>query len=131
MRAVAYMGAARMRMCACAQHPHAHVHRANVTGADTLGGTGDAVVVLGTEKKALVLLPAGLTWFQWAGAKSSLQSRSCQIPPPAGGQHTRGASVAALFLAACARAWAASSAGAPHALMRALVRGCTPPHAHA
>ena len=41
---------------------------------------GDAVVVCGTEKKSLVLLPAGQTWFAWAeGQRVRDQLRSLQL----------------------------------------------------
>jgi hypothetical protein len=41
---------------------------------------GDAVVVCGTRKKTLVLLPAGQTWFQWAeGQKAREELRALEL----------------------------------------------------
>lgn len=41
---------------------------------------GDAVVVCGTQKKTLVLLPAGQTWFEWAeGQKVREELRALEL----------------------------------------------------
>jgi len=41
---------------------------------------GDAVVVCGTQKKTLVLLPAGQTWFEWAeGQKLREELRALEL----------------------------------------------------